>query len=365
MFGTALQATVKDAANNPVNGATVTFTTPSVATGFTHVTGQSAGGSATSGKTVAVTLANNPTAGNVVALAILYYSGGASGTTISSIKDANNNSYTVTANSPSVYDSGAGQIFLAYRLPAPANASKTITVTFVGTIVTAAVWADEFAASGGTATFDSDIRGTGTGTGINTPTISVSGASELLYSGVAYQNTVTAAKSPWVQNTKGPIFGNDAAYLLGVSGSTAISYTGDTASALWTSMGMSFRVTPIATATFGGLATATAVTNGSGIATAPALTANTQAGLYTVTASAPGIATPAIFNLTNTAGTPASVTATAGISQSATISTTFATSLQATVKDASFNPVGGVAVTFAAPGAGASGVFGGSATSRD
>ncbi len=54
-------------------------------------------------------------------------------------------------------------------------------------------------------------------------------------------------------------------------------------------------------AAFSGSATATATTNSSGVATAPALMANGQAGSYTVTASVPGVTTPAAFNLTNNA----------------------------------------------------------------
>jgi hypothetical protein len=90
-------------------------------------------------------------------------------------------------------------------------------------------------------------------------------------------------------------------------------------------------------------------------------TANGTAGTYTVTASAPG-ATPANFTLTNNAGAAASIAATAGTPQSATVSTAFATPLQATVKDASSNPLSGVTVSFTAPGSGASGKFGSSAT---
>src|SRR6266404_789413 len=60
-------------------------------------------------------------------------------------------------------------------------------------------------------------------------------------------------------------------------------------------------------------------------------------------------------------GTPAGMTANAGTTpQSATISTAFANALAVTVKDAGSNPVSGVNVTFTAPGAGASGVFGNS-----
>ena len=54
-------------------------------------------------------------------------------------------------------------------------------------------------------------------------------------------------------------------------------------------------------ATFSGSSSATALTNASGVAMAPTLTANGQAGGYTVTASVAGVATPASFSLTNTA----------------------------------------------------------------
>jgi len=54
-----------------------------------------------------------------------------------------------------------------------------------------------------------------------------------------------------------------------------------------------------ATAAFSGSATAAVMTNASGIATAPTLTANSQAGAYTVTAVVAGVSTPASFNLTN------------------------------------------------------------------
>ena len=115
--------------------------------------------------------------------------------------------------------------------------------------------------------------------------------------------------------------------------------------------------------TFSGSITASSNTNSSGVATAPILTANSQAGgPYTVTAMVAGVATPANYSLTNTAGTPASITATVGTPQSATVSTSFATALQATVKDASGNPVNGVSVTFTAPGSGSTATFSGSTT---
>jgi beta-lactamase superfamily II metal-dependent hydrolase len=62
-------------------------------------------------------------------------------------------------------------------------------------------------------------------------------------------------------------------------------------------------------------------------------------------------------------GTPASITATAGTPQSATVGATFATPLQATVRDAGNAVISGVGVTFTAPASGASGTFPGGSLS--
>jgi hypothetical protein len=115
----------------------------------------------------------------------------------------------------------------------------------------------------------------------------------------------------------------------------------------------------------GGMTTATVSTNPQGVATAPTFTANsTLGGPYMVTATAAGIATPASFSLTNSihVGPPATIVATAGASQSARINAAFTSQLQATVYDASNNPVPTVTITFAAPTSGASGTFAGGST---
>jgi hypothetical protein len=99
---------------------------------------------------------------------------------------------------------------------------------------------------------------------------------------------------------------------------------------------------------------------------------------HTITASvnpspalAPGIYTGQIvFNgtsmamtvpvtLTVVGQTPASITATSGTPQSATLNTAFGSPLVATVRDSGNSPVSGVTVTFTAPGSGASGAFAG------
>jgi hypothetical protein len=101
-------------------------------------------------------------------------------------------------------------------------------------------------------------------------------------------------------------------------------------------------------------------TNASGIATAPTFTANGTLGTFNVTATA-GLQS-ATFVLTNTVGAAASVTSTGGSPQSTVISTAFAQTLQATVKDASSNPIPGAMVAFALPALGASGTFAGGGT---
>jgi hypothetical protein len=65
----------------------------------------------------------------------------------------------------------------------------------------------------------------------------------------------------------------------------------------------------------------------------------------------------------STPGPPASVQATAGASQSATVSTAYSTLMKATVLDALSNPVSGIQVNFAAPSSGASGTFAGGSNS--
>ena len=59
---------------------------------------------------------------------------------------------------------------------------------------------------------------------------------------------------------------------------------------------------------------------------------------------------------------PAAIAPTGGSGQSTQTNAAFAVALEATVTDSGGNPVSGVAVSFSAPGAGASGTFGGSVT---
>ncbi len=111
----------------------------------------------------------------------------------------------------------------------------------------------------------------------------------------------------------------------------------------------------------------TDTTNASGVViTSSTFTANATLGAYMVTASVAGTTASTTFSLTNTAGPAASIAATSGSLQDATISTAFQAPLVATVLDANQNPVSGASVTFTAPPSGASGTFNnGTATETD
>jgi len=102
---------------------------------------------------------------------------------------------------------------------------------------------------------------------------------------------------------------------------------------------------------------ATVVTNASGIATAPALTANSLVGSFTVDAWVAGVVKPAPFTLTNKADPP--LDPVAGPPQSATVGQGYAQPLTGRVSDALGRPLGGIPVTFTAPAHGASGTFSG------
>jgi hypothetical protein len=111
--------------------------------------------------------------------------------------------------------------------------------------------------------------------------------------------------------------------------------------------------------------TETDTTNASGVVTSSVFTANGTIGADVVTASVAGVTATTTFNLTNTSGPAASITATSGSLQDAVISTAFGAPLVATVVDINQNPVSGASVTFTAPATGASGTFASNSTNAE
>jgi protocatechuate 3,4-dioxygenase beta subunit len=107
----------------------------------------------------------------------------------------------------------------------------------------------------------------------------------------------------------------------------------------------------------GGATQATAITDASGIARSPGLTANTVAGRFTASASTPGVVQPALFSLDNTAGKGLFLRLHGARRQSATAGKGYRRPLEAVVSNAAGRPVQGTTVTFSlgsADGAGGS-----------
>jgi hypothetical protein len=140
-----------------------------------------------------------------------------------------------------------------------------------------------------------------------------------------------------------------SAALLGTFATTLTAVVTDATSFALPNVVVTF--TPPPSGASAGVSAATVTTNASGQASVTA-TANTVAGPYNVSASAPGAATPAAFSLTNLAGPASLVTLVSGSPQSATVGAGFGAPILVRVTDASLNPILGATVTFGAPAAG-------------
>jgi hypothetical protein len=139
--------------------------------------------------------------------------------------------------------STAGLIAQAYLLSAPANASKTVTVTFNKTIAAAALWIDDFNPNGGIVAVNSATTfASGSGTAINLPSIAVTSSGDLLASVASTSNAITGANSPWTANAGGIQAGNLAAWDASASTTTAVNFTALSGS--WNALGMSFKDSP-------------------------------------------------------------------------------------------------------------------------
>ncbi len=361
-FNTSLQAAVTDASNNPLSGVTVTFTAPG------------AGASASFGGSATATAITNASG---IAIAPVLTANGQPGT------------YLITASAAGITPTASYSLTNLAGVPASITAaggtpqSATVNTPF-GTALQAVVKdASNNLLSGVMVTFSAPSTGaTASFSGSSTATAvtnssGIATASALTANGQAGTYTLTASvagvTSPGnftLTNTTGSPATITAT--AGTPQSTSVNNAfGAALQALVKDSGnnplggvtVAFAAPPVTgvTGTFSGSPTATAVTNASGIATAPVLTANSQAGTYTVMASVAGVTTKASFSLTNLSGTPASITANAGTPQAATVNSTFGTSLQVLVKDASSNLLSGVTVTFTAPATGATASFSGSA----
>jgi adhesin/invasin len=361
-FATALQATVKDAGGNLVSGVTVSFTAPGSGASGTFAGGASSATATTNAQGVATAPAftANSTAGAfTVSAAVTGVSSSANFAMTVQAGPAASVSAAAGSGQSATIGSGFATVLQAAVKDAGGNPVSGATVNFTAPASGAS---GTFAGGVSSATATTNAQGLA-----NAPAFTANSTAGAFAVTAAVAGVTTPASFA-LTNQAGPPAGVTAT--AGTPQSAAINVGFKTAlQAMVKDAGGNgvggVTVTFTAPAngasgTFAGDGNLAAVsTNAQGIATAPALTANATAGNYNITASVAGVSTPASFSLTNLAGQPASVTATAGTPQGVSINTVFSTAMQATVKDASGNGVSGVIVTFAAPASGASGTFAG------
>jgi hypothetical protein len=353
-FPTALQATVRDASSNPVPNVAVTFTAPGSGASGTF-SGSATVNTDASGVATAPTFTANTTAGSYNVTASTAGVG-----TPASFSLTNNpgppSSISATAGTPQSATIGAAfaTALKATVRDASSNPVPNVTVTFA---------APGSGASGASGTFSGSTAVLTDSAGVATAPTFTANTTAGSYSVTASTVQVATPASFSLTNNAGApatitvLGGSGQSVTIGNAFPTALQATvRDASSNPVPNVSVTFTAPGSgASGTFSG--SATVQTGATGVATAPTFTANTIAGSYNVSASTAGVGTPASFSLTNNAGPPASITTTAGTPQSTTIGTAFPAAMQATVRDASSNPVPNVAVSFVAPGSGASGTF--------
>ncbi|HXR96815.1 MAG TPA: choice-of-anchor D domain-containing protein [Terriglobales bacterium] len=345
-FAAPLNVTVDDAFGNPVSGATVAFTVASGANGARATL--SAASATTNGSGVAsVTATANTVAGVYSIIATVSGIAPASFTLTNTAGTAA--ALTATGGTPQSSVAAA-----AFGAPL----SVTVNDAFGNPVSGATVAFAVAPGAGGARATLSALSATTNGSGVASVAATantVAGAYSITaaVSGIAtpasFTLTNTAGTAAALTATGGTPQSSVAAAAFG----TPLSVTVDDAFGNPVSGAtVTFTAVPGSSGARATLSALSATTNGSGIASVAA-TANTVAGAYSITAAVSGIATPASFTLTNTAGTAAALTASGGTPQSAVAAAAFGTPLSVTVNDAFGNPVSGAIVAFAvAPSAG-------------
>lgn len=357
-FAKRLKAFVKDASNNPVMGATVTFTAP----------GSNASGSFTGGVITAVTdAAGIATSEIFTANAVVgSYTVAAS---VPPVAAPANFSLTNTADSPAsiAVSDGSGQstsINTAFT-----KQLKAIVKDIGGNVVSGVTVTFSAPGSGASGAFAGNVvTATTDASGIATSAVFTANDTTGTYSVTASVPSVSPSATFTLTNTAGPA--TSMAFLSGSPQSATVAtafanplrvVVKDAKNNLVSGVTVTF--TPpdigVASGTFTG--GNTAVTDASGVGASKVFTANTISGAYTVTASSPGL--PSVtFSMTNVAGAPSTITSVGGSGQSTDVNTAFANPLKARVKDAFGNALVGALVTFSAPASGPSGAFAGGTT---
>ncbi len=290
LFAQPLQATVRDANSNPVSGVTVTFTAPA------------SGASATLSATSAVTDANGHA-------------------TVTATANSTAGSYTVTAAAAGVATSATfsltnttGSVGHVAFVQQPSNTAAGAVISPAVTVMVTDAGSNpvngasvSIAVQGGTPTLGGTLTATTNASGVATfADLSITTAGTYRLEAVS---SGTSAVS------------NEFQISVATSAVVIIAFEGDMQSAaVGAPYGGPLKArledpyhNPIANAsvtfaaptagasvTFSG---STTVTSGAdGVATSPAITANSQPGTFQVTATTAGASGPALFNLTNVPG---------------------------------------------------------------
>ena len=362
LFGTSLQATVKDAGGNLASGVAVTFTAPASGASGTFTGGVTTATVNTNGSGVA----SAPITANAIGGAYTVTATFAGGPTVNfSLTNNAGPAASITATGGATQSAQINTAFTTLQATVTDAGGNLVN----GAIVTFTITAASNGASGkfGSAT---TVQATTLNGVANAPTLTanltVGGpfTVKATVTGVSTAATYSLTNTQGAPSTMAATSGTPQSVQGGLGPVTALKVlVKDVGGNVLNNQTVTFTAPSTgASGTFaGGAVTTTATTDSTGTATMPAFTANFTLGAYTVTATLNSLT--ASFSLTNIPGPPASITATSGTPQSVAINGSFA-ALVATVKDAGGNPVGaGITVTFTAPAtAGAPGVTAGTTT---
>jgi len=339
-FPVALSVIVRDMANNPMSGVTVSFTGPATGAGATL----SVASAVTNASGVASTAATaNGTAGSYAVTA--------------SVANLAQTAAFALTNNPRVPAvsvlSGSGQSALtAAAFAAPlrvvvkdqaGGVMPGVSVTFTGPPATGA------SASLSATSVVTDATGTAQ-TSATANGIAGSYVVTATAAGASASASFSLTNAPRVPSTIAVAGGSSQSVLIGRAFAAPLTVVvRDQAGAPFSGATVSFAAP--ASGASAALSAATVVTNASGQASVAA-TANGAGGSYVVTASVAGVATSAPFSLTNLIVN--AVTVSQGSNQGTPINTTFTTPLRVIVRDQLGGLLDGVTVTFTVPASGAS-----------
>ncbi|MBI5472165.1 MAG: Ig-like domain-containing protein [Ignavibacteriae bacterium] len=347
-FSTRFKVQVRDAQGNPVPGVTVTWTPPASGAGGTFEGGINTAATDSNGIATATTFRGNTIAGSYIVSASV---AGVSTPAIFLLTNVPDHPAVVTATGGTPQSTIVNTPF---PIPLRATVKDAFANPVAGVLVTwrgQGIIGDPVAVtdSAGVASIVCRANGVAGTYIVNATVIGVAAPASFVLANLPGPPAFIIAAGGTPQSTQ-------------VTTAFAINFQVRVADAFGNPVpGVAVTwVAPVTgpSGTFsGGGTTATSTTNASGIAVAPVFTANCIAGSYVVNATAAGVATPAVFHLTNLPGPSSSILAIAGTPQATLVNTLFPTRFKVSVRDRCGNGISGIVVTWIVPVIGPSGRF--------